>query len=1272
MRQISIQIVVFVLVFSTVLLGGSYSLRSGDGISINVFGHPEFSTEALVAPDGTISVPRIGIVDVEGISLSNLETLLAEAFVERDILRTRPQITVSVTRFSDFNYNVLGEVNNPGTILLKESQVSISRVLGLAGGFRQTADPSATFIIRSDGTKEVIDLSRLISQGTGADIVMNPDDTLFVPSGVESWINVIGEVRNPGTVPFREGLTLIQVIAASGGLTASADPERVLLVVTEGDKRVQKTLSLSDIIESESPDPELSKGTTIIIPDLTLKSIRVIGEVRNPANVRFVRGMSLLQVIGQVGGITADAADLVLVLRSSGFEPDSYQLTKLMSGESKDPLLEPGDTVVVPREVERFVYVVSRQQGGRVDFSRDEDLTARVLLAKLNLSYENSEQRLIIFDKKGDRVSHALRSFTDEDIMLDPGSIVMFPDFERDIHVFGAIRHPGQISFPLDKEPDLITVISMAGGLLDDANSSAIRIIDTTTPAGRDVDLQALIDSNSTMPLKGGELIYVPEREAVFAYVLGEVRNPGMKIFDEYEELTLERLISKAGGFTQDAGAIRVRHGDSAEDVMQEQLLSGDYAIRSGAVVNVLRAPERYVYVVSQTDGGRVEFSHDEHLTLRNALSKLNLLDITSSEVIQLVRPDGSREEVILNRLRYSDRVLEPGTVILYPQILRRVHVLGAVRSPGTVYLDLSEQMTLTSAISKAGGTLQSAEMTRLQITETLGTTMTVNLDRILLGLDEDPLVENDSLIFVPEYKPITVNVLGEVHNPGRVTFEKHESPNLLAAISKAGGLKDTASDEVRITTNNRTYNWFSLMSASSVRLENDYTVFVPKSDAYVYVVGASQSNGRVDFSAEEEMTLLALLGKLGGDPSSFSSDVTIIAPDGTVKNVLLDDVFRLVRHTELEPRSTVVFSDGTKRITVLGYVRNPGIYAFSPKEKTTLPDVIARAGGIPDVVRVEAILVDAGRGTDQYIVEDLKSRTEELPDLSFVYVVPVPAVSVLVLGDVRSPGQVVVDSTDTPSIVDAIAAAGGMNETAGKVTIIRGSEVISSFLAEDLGHQTLQSIQSGDLIMVSRDEERFVTVLGDVKNPGIFDISRYERVSVGLVLSLAGGLSDASSSGHAYILSDGKEQVVDISPERFTAVADKEVDRGSLVFIPPQIPRSFFVFGEVTNPGVFAYTTGINALEAIIRAGGPTQYGVMKNVVVFPGGIDADPRIVDLDSARKSGDTALEALPAGSIVYIPRSSIVNVKEILSIVGSSLSIVNSALNIAGHRLFWGP
>ena len=1262
----------FVLVLSTVLLGGSYSLRSGDGVSINVFGHPEFSTEALVAPDGTISVPRIGIVDVEGISLSDLESLLAQAFVDRDILRTRPQITVSVTRFSDFNYNVLGEVNNPGTLLLKESQVSISRVLGLVGGFRQTADPSATFIIRSDGTKEAVDLSRLISQGTGADIVMSPDDTLFVPSGVESWINVIGEVRNPGTVPFREGITLIQVVASSGGLTSSADSENIMLAIPEGNERIQKLISLADIIEGEAPDPVLTRGTTVVIPDLTLKSIRVIGEVRNPANIRFVRGLSLLQVIGQVGGITADAADLVLVLRSSGFEPDSYQLTKLMSGVTNDPVLEPGDTVVVTREVERFVYVVSRQQGGRVDFTRDEDLTARVLLAKLNLSYESSEQHLIVFDKKGDRVSHALRSFVEEDTVLDPGSIVMFPDFERDIHVFGAIRSPGQVSFPLDKEPDLITVLSMVGGLLDEADSSAIRIIDTSTPSGRDVDLQALIDSNSKMPLKGGELIYVPEKESVFAYVLGEVRNPGMKVFDEYEELTLERLISKAGGFTENAGAIRIRHGDSVEDVLPGQLLSGDRVIRSGAVVNVLKTPERYVYVVSQTYGGRVDFSHDEHLTLRNTLSKLNLLDITSSEVIQLVRPDGSREEVILNRLRYSDRTLEPGTVILYPQVLRRVHVLGAVRSPGTVHLNLSEQMTLTSALSKAGGTLQSAETTRLQITEALGTTTSVNLDRILLGLVEDPVIENDSIVYVPEYKPITVNVLGEVLNPGTVSFEKHESPNLLTAISKAGGLKDTASDEVRITTTNRTYNWFSLLSAATIRLENDYTVFVPKSDAYVYVVGASQSTGRVDFSTQEEMTLLTLLGKLGGDPASFSNDATVIAPDGTVENVRLDDVFRLVHHFELEPRSTVVFSDGTRRVTILGFVGNPGIYAFSPKEKTTLPDAIARAGGIPDIAKVEAILVDTGRGTDQYTVEDLKSRTKELPDLSFIYVVPVPAVSVLVLGDVKSPGQIIVDNVENPSVVDAIAGAGGMNDSAGKVTIMRGSEKISSFAAEDLREQTLQFVQSGDLIMVSRDEERFVTVLGDVRNPGIFDISRYERVSVGLVLSLAGGLSDAGSSGRLYILTDGKEQVVDLSPEEFTAAADKEVDRGSLVFVPPQIPRSFFVFGEVRNPGVFAHTTGINALEAIIRAGGPTEYGVMKNVVVFPAGIDADPKIVDLDSARKSGDATLEALPAGSIVYIPRSSIVNVKEILSIVGSSLSIVNSALNIAGHRLFWGP
>ncbi len=1424
----------FLILIAVIVTADYYTLRPGDTINISVLGHAEFSTEALVAPDGTISVPPIGIVEVVGVTLSTLETMLSDAFVERDFLRTKPQITVSVTKFSEFNYNVLGEVGNPGTLFLKETSVKIPRILGLAGGFKETADPSSAFIIRSDGTREIVDLSRLIADGTGAEILMRPDDTLFVPSGVDGWISVIGEVRNPGVVPFREGLTLIQIIAASGGTTASADVEDVMLLTIDGSERVHTSVNLTDVIAGRIDDPVLSKGTAVVIDDLTLKSIRVIGEVRNPANVKYVKGISLLQVLGQTGGISSLAGRSILVLRTKNLEQEYYDLDELMKGAISDPLLEPGDTVVVPRETERFVYVtspqgggrvdfssdetmtlrnaltklnlfdprsyseitvldptadpvtlsmakladqdmpvspgtaiiaedtsirlhilgavrspgtyfftpaespdllklisraggmsvsamrdsiqinphddypvsidfdslleedgkftslqdgtivyvpeiperfvyvISQRQGGRIDFSRDEKLSMRVLLAKLSVPHEGARDEVVVFDRLGKRTTYDLSAFDEADLVLDIGSIVMFPDLEKEVHVFGAVRQPGLVLFSLDKLPDLLSALSRSGGLLDEADAGNIRIIDVKDPSGRTVDLETLITENRTIPLSGGELIYVPERATTFVYILGEVTNPGMKIFEPYEDLSLQRLISKAGGLTENAGVITIRLEDTVKRVESALISESDQPLLPGSVVNVVSAPERYVYVVSQDAGGRVEFTRDENITLRNTLSKLNLLDILSPEKIQLIKPDGTREEFILDRLRYSDRALEAGTVILYPEIRRRIHVLGAVQSPGTVYLDLSEQMTLSAAVSKSGGALKTAETNRLQITESLGRTTTVNLDRILVGLDDDPVIEHDSIVYVPEYKPIIVSVLGEVSSPGTVRFEMHESPDLLTAIAKAGGLKDTASPEVRITTTSRTYSWVSLLAGTPVRLETGSTVFVPRSDSYVYVVGVSEATGRVGFSSDEEMSLLTLLGKLGGDPGSHSQEIRVIEPDGTIKTYLINEVLRSAELPVLKPRSTVIFADGTKRITVLGHVRNPGVYDFSPREKSSLSDVIAKAGGIADIEKAHSLLVQSGRTLKEHGIDALRSRTEELPDLSFVFVVPYPVSEVSVLGDVRNPGLIRLDTKHIPSLTEVIAAAGGVNPTAGAITVLRAGQVIASLSVEDIKDSSQVMAKDGDVVIVERDDRRFVTVLGDVKNPGVFDISQHDKLTVGLALSLAGGLVNPSSTGRAHSLHAGQELVFDLSPETFSAVAQETLYRGSLLFVPPQAPQSVFVFGEVRNPGVFPYLQGMDALEAVLNAGGPTQYGVMKNVVVFFGGIESDPVIVDLDRTRRTGEEELDVLPAGSVVYVPKSSIVNIKEIMGIVANSLSIVKSALDIVGHSVFRAP
>ncbi len=104
------------------------------------------------------------------------------------------------------------------------------------------------------------------------------------------------------------------------------------------------------------------------------------------------------------------------------------------------------------------------------------------------------------------------------------------------------------------------------------------------------------------------------------------------------------------------------------------------------------------------------------------------------------------------------------------------------------------------------------------------------------------------------------------------------------------------------------------------------------------------------------------------------------------------------------------------------------------------------------------------------------------------------------------------------------------------------------------------------------------------------------------------------------------------------------------------------YVFGEVQRPGVVRFYDGITAIEAVVEAGGPTSYAVLGNALLFQDP-DKQPLVLDLDQQKGKPAKGNVPLTPGNIIFVPQSSIVNIKDIMSIVASSLSIVNSAVGI---------
>ncbi len=241
-----------------------YLIGDEDVLQISVWGNPELNVQAPVRPDGMISFPLVGDVRASGVSPKDLKSVL-----EKDLSKfvKDPTVSVIVTSVNSFKVYVIGEgvTMTSGVVTLKRN-TSLLQLIAQLGSLKN-ADLDNSFVLRND-KKLTNDFSRLARKGDiSQDIQLAPNDVVFIPDNFEKRITVVGEVKNPGTIPFREGLTAVDAILNSGGFTEFAKQNDVVIVRKEGKSVKNIEARLKDVIKNgdTSKDVSLNPGDLIII-----------------------------------------------------------------------------------------------------------------------------------------------------------------------------------------------------------------------------------------------------------------------------------------------------------------------------------------------------------------------------------------------------------------------------------------------------------------------------------------------------------------------------------------------------------------------------------------------------------------------------------------------------------------------------------------------------------------------------------------------------------------------------------------------------------------------------------------------------------------------------------------------------------------------------------------------------------------------------------------------------------------------------------------------
>jgi polysaccharide export outer membrane protein len=258
-----------------------YLLHVGDRIHLWVWGEPSLTTDAVVMPDGTVSLPLVGSLQLLGKSVPAVTKEVTEACGR---YLKDPRVSLSCTPQTPLRVYVEGSVNAPGPVPY-DPRFRLLDYLGRAGGPTANADLSNVAITSvagaSVGTTK-LDLSAPLrpeaaptngtpSAGGSADApnpILSPGDTIWVGRAVP--VAVIGAVRSPGAIDYRQGTRLSEYVSLAGGPTPRADLAKSLLRHTKdgvtASQRIDVARALTDPNAKES-DPVLAPGDVLTVPE---------------------------------------------------------------------------------------------------------------------------------------------------------------------------------------------------------------------------------------------------------------------------------------------------------------------------------------------------------------------------------------------------------------------------------------------------------------------------------------------------------------------------------------------------------------------------------------------------------------------------------------------------------------------------------------------------------------------------------------------------------------------------------------------------------------------------------------------------------------------------------------------------------------------------------------------------------------------------------------------------------------------------------------------